>query len=71
MTITFEIEAAAKDIANAASVLNNIFNGRRAARQKDKDDKRCATSFEDEVFEGLSLAVEIVSRVSKEVSHAS
>jgi dihydropteroate synthase len=68
MIITIEIDAKAKDVAAAAAVITNIYNGRASMRQHDKVNGREATSFEEESFAGLSLAALIVNRVNKEFS---
>ncbi len=66
MIITIEIDAKATDVATAAAVITNIYNGRASMRQHDKVNGREATSFEEESFAGLSLAALIVNRVNKE-----
>jgi dihydropteroate synthase len=68
MIITIEVDAKAKDVATAAAVISNIYNGRSSMRQHDKVNGRVATSFEEESFAGLSLAALIVNRVNKEFS---
>ncbi len=66
MIITIEVDAKATDVATAAAVITNIYNGRASMRQHDKVNGREATSFEEEYFAGLSLAALIVNRVNKE-----
>jgi dihydropteroate synthase len=66
MIITIEVDAKATDVATAAAVISNIYNGRASMRQHDKASDRKATSFEDESFAGLSLAAMIINRVNKE-----
>jgi dihydropteroate synthase len=66
MIITIEVDAKATDVATAAAVITNIYNGRASMRQHDKVNGREATSFEEESFAGLSLAALIVNRVNKE-----
>ena len=68
MIITIEVNAKATDVATAAAVISNIYNGRASMRQHDKVNGREATSFEEESFAGLSLAAMIVNRVNKEFS---
>jgi len=68
MIITIEVNAKATDVATAAAVISNIYNGRASMRQHDKVTGREATSFEEESFAGLSLAAMIVNRVNKEFS---
>jgi dihydropteroate synthase len=68
MIITIEVDAKATDVATAAAVITNIYNGRASMRQHDKVNGREATSFEEESFAGLSLAALIVNRVNKEFS---
>ena len=66
MIITIEIDAKKSDMATAAAVISNIYNGRASMRQHDKANGREATSFEEESFAGLSLAAMIINRVNKE-----
>ena len=66
MIITIEVDAKKTDVATAAVVISNIYNGRASMRQHDKVNGREATSFEEESFDGLSLAAMIVNRVNKE-----
>jgi dihydropteroate synthase len=66
MIITIEVDAKKSDMATAAAVISNIYNGRASMRQHDKVNGREATSFEEESFAGLSLAALIVNRVNKE-----
>jgi len=66
MIITIEVDAKKTDMATAAAVISNIYNGRASMRQHDKVNGREATSFEEESFAGLSLAALIVNRVNKE-----
>ena len=71
MTITIDCAATPKEVANAADVLNNICNGRRSMRQSDKDAGRIPTGYEDDVFNGLTLAAALLKRVHQEVNRAS
>jgi dihydropteroate synthase len=66
MIITIDVDAKKSDMATAAAVISNIYNGRASMRQHDKVNGREATSFEEESFAGLSLAAMIVNRVNKE-----
>jgi dihydropteroate synthase len=68
MIINIEVDAKAKDVATAAAVISNIYNGRASMRQHDKVNGRVATQFEEESFAGLSLAAMIVNQVKKEFS---